>query len=189
MNSFDFTDFPALETERLQLRHIGSRDADAWLAVWNHPDVLRYLVDFENTTTDLDEVKEIIQWADEIFAKKSGIRWAMALKPEPTMIGSCGYHLMSQSNRCAEIGYELHHDYWRRGLMREALEAVLSFGFQCLHLHRIEANVTVGNEASAGLLRSLGFAQEGLWRDKVYARNRFYGLWQFAILENEYRSR
>ncbi len=189
MTPFDFVTFPELETERLLLRRITPHDADAWLAAWNHPDVMRYLVDFEHTTTDLEEVKEIIQWADDIFAQKSGLRWAVALKPASTMIGSCGFHLYSRTNRLAEIGYELHHEYWRRGIMTEALEAVLRFGFDRLDLHRIEANVTVGNEASAGLLRSLGFADEGTWRDKVYARNQFYDLWQFSILEDEVRGK
>ena len=64
LTTFTFEIFPVLETDRLRLRRITANDADAWLDVWNHPDVMRYLVDFEHTTTDLQEVNEIIQWAD-----------------------------------------------------------------------------------------------------------------------------
>ncbi len=183
---FDFERFPTLETDRLRLRRITAADAEAWLAVWNHPAVMRYLIDFDRDSTDLDEVRGIVDWADQVFADHTGIRWAISLKPDATMIGSCGFHLYSQAHRCAEIGYELHRNYWRRGLMTEALRALLRFGFHDMNLHRIEANVTVGNEASAGLLRSLGFCQEGTWRDKVYARGQFHDLWQFGLLEDEY---
>ena len=188
MTPFAFTSFPVLETGRLRLRRILPADADAWLAVWNHPDVMRHLIDFQQPTTDLDEVNSLIQWADDILKNQSGMRWAVTLKPDATLIGSCGFHLYSRANRCAEIGYELHHDYWRRGIMLEALSDLLRFGFEAMQLHRIEANVTVGNEASAGLLRRLGFKQEGTWRDKVYSRGRFHDLWQFSLLEQDWRA-
>jgi RimJ/RimL family protein N-acetyltransferase len=73
--------------------------------------------------------------------------------------------------------------------MTEALRALLRFCFDALELHRVEADVTAGNLASAGLLRSLGFTQEGTWRDRVYGHGRFYDLWQFGLLEHEYRAR
>lgn len=106
-----FHAFPELETERLRLRRILPEDAEAWLAVWDHPDVMRYLIDFDQGTTDLADVNEIIDWADGIFSRQTGMRWAITLKPDDRMIGSCGYHLYSSANRCAEIGYELHYDY------------------------------------------------------------------------------
>ncbi len=187
MSAFDFAAFPELETERLFLRHITEADSETWLAVFNHPDVIRYLIDSENLTTDQNEIESIIKWANDIFTHQTGIRWAITLKPANRMIGSCGFHLYKQHDRCAEIGYELHFDFWRQGIMSEAVAAMLEFGFRRMQLHRIEANVTEGNQASAELLRRLGFKLEGTWRDKVFARGQFHNLWQFGLLENEYR--
>lgn len=189
MPAFDFETFPELETGRLRLRRITPGDAGAWLEVWNHPDVLRYLLEFEQDALTVEDVNGIVQWADDIFTEQSGLRWAICLKPDSTLIGSCGFHLYRKAHRRAEIGYELRRDYWRRGIMAEALAAALDFGFQRLNLHRVEANVTAGNEASAGLLRYLGFRLEGTWRDRVYARRRFHALWQFALLEDEFHTR
>ncbi len=185
MPTFTFETFPTLETERLILRRIVRADADAWLAVHDHPEVMRYLIDFDTPTTDLAEINEIIDWADGIFKNKTGIRWAITLKPDNTMIGSCGFHVYSAHHRWAEIGYELHHAYWRRGIMQEAVTEVMRFCTDELHLHRIEANATEGNEASRGLLLKLGFGQEGTWRDRVYSRGRFHSLWQFGKLVGE----
>lgn len=186
MPDFDFSTFPVLETERLRLRRILPADIDTWLAIFTHPDVRRYLVDIDDNT-EFETVKEIVEWADMIFANKSGIRWAITLKPDDTMIGSCGFHVYDAHNQHLEIGYELSHAYWRKGIMTEACQAVLNFCFDELDVHRIEADVTVGNEASAGLLTSLGFVQEGTWRDRVFANGKFHSLWQFAILKNEYQ--
>jgi len=185
-NNFDFGEFPVLETDRLKLRRITSDDTQSWLAVWSDPKVVRYIIEFE-VIPDEAEVKSIIEWTDGIFNRKTGIRWAITQKSDDTMIGSCGFHLYDKHNRWAEIGYELHQDYWRQGIMSEAVTALLRFCFNELNLHRVEANVTVGNDASAGLLRQFGFTQEGTWRDKVQWHNQFYSLWQFGLLEDEYQ--
>ncbi len=184
--TFDFTEFPTLQTERLILRCITMGDLADWFAVWNNDDVLRYMIDFD-TDPDEAEVKDIIRWADDIYANKTGIRWAITHKNDDAMIGSVGFHLYSAKNHCAEIGYELHIDYWRKGIMSEAVQSVTAFCFTQLNCHRVEANVTVGNEGSAGLLKKLGFTLEGTWRDKVYWRGAFYSLWQFGLLESEYK--
>lgn len=73
--------------------------------------------------------------------------------------------------------------------MSEAVGALVQFCFDQLAVHRIEANVTCGNEASAALLRSLGFQLEGTWRERVYWKGAFHSLWQFGLLEPEYRAR
>jgi ribosomal-protein-alanine N-acetyltransferase len=54
-----------------------------------------------------------------------------------------------------------------------------------MNLYRIEADVTVGNLASAALLKKLHFKQEGLWRQRVFARDKFWDLWQFGLLKDE----
>lgn len=184
MGEFDFSVIPILETERLRLRRIATHDARDWLTILSHEDVRRYLVDIEQM--NFDEISEIIAWTEGIIANRSGIRWAITLKPDDKMIGTCGFHVYDRNNQRLEIGYELGADYWRQGIMREAVRAVLDFAFNTLGVHRVEADVTVGNEGSAGLLKNLGFTHEGTWRDRVFAHGRFYSLWQFALLRDEF---
>ena len=62
------------------------------------------------------------------------------------------------------LGYDLARPHWNRGIMTEALTAVLPFGFEKMALNRIEALVITGNEASYRLLARLGFQQEGTLR-------------------------
>lgn len=186
MSSFDFAYTPRLDTKRLLLRRIRNADHADWLAVWNSPGAIDYLIDFDSQP-DETVAHEIIAWAERVFAEQSGIRWAITLKPSERMIGSCGFHLLSQRDRRAEIGYELHSSYWRKGIMSEAVSAVLRFCFDELGLHRLEADVVEGNAASAALLKKAGFTLEGVWRERVHKRGAYQSLWQFGLLEGEYR--
>ena len=65
MSTFNFETFPILETDHLTLRRITPDDKQAWLAVWNNPDELRYMIDFE-TTQDESEIESIIVCAEGI---------------------------------------------------------------------------------------------------------------------------
>ena len=187
MTDFDFATLPALETDRLLLRRIKADDHDDWLAVWRSPGVLDYLIDFDGAPDGVI-ANAIIEWADRIIRERSGIRWAITLKPDDRMIGSCGFHLYAGRDRRVEIGYELHSDFWRQGIMSEAAEAVVQFCFDQLDVHRVEADVVEGNVASAALLSKLGFTLEGNWRDRVFKRGAFHSLWQFGLLAPEYRA-
>lgn len=184
---FGFDEVPAFETERLVLRRITADDLSDWMAVWHSPGVLNWLIDFEGLPQE-EMGREIIEWAERIFVEKSGIRWAIALKPNLQMIGSCGFHLFDRRHQRVEIGYELHSAYWRRGIMTEAVRAVLAFCFNTLGVHRVEADVVEGNVASAALLKKAGFTLEGIWRDRVYKRGAYQSLWQFGCLKPEYHA-
>ncbi|WP_322010740.1 GNAT family N-acetyltransferase [Paraburkholderia sp. J12] len=75
----------------------------------------------------------------------------------------------------AYLGYYGMQRYAGRGYMTEALRAAIDYAFNDLGLHRLEANIQPGNEASIALVRRLGFQKEGFsprylridgeWRD------------------------
>jgi [ribosomal protein S5]-alanine N-acetyltransferase len=75
----------------------------------------------------------------------------------------------------ASLGYYVGEPFAGRGYMREGLKLVLRFAFRDLGLHRLEANIQPDNGPSIALVKSCGFAYEGLsprflfidgqWRD------------------------
>lgn len=89
----------------------------------------------------------------------------------------------------ASLGYWVGLPYARLGYMTEALGAVLDFAFDRLALHRVEAACLPDNEASQGLLRKIGFQEEGSCREYL----RINGRWQdhrlFAMLRDDPRKR
>jgi ribosomal-protein-alanine N-acetyltransferase len=66
--------------------------------------------------------------------------------------------------RSAHLGYKLDRRRVGQGLMREALEKVITYVFQERGLHRIEANIMPRNSRSLALVEALGFVSEGLAR-------------------------
>ncbi len=58
------------------------------------------------------------------------------------VMGTCGYHNWKREHFRAEAGYELGKDFWGEGYMKEALSAMLKYGFEFMGLNRIEAFVT-----------------------------------------------
>lgn len=97
-------------------------------------------------------------------------------------LGQCGFHTWNRFHDRAEVFYMLSSDSDKgHGYMKEALTAVLQYGFTEMNLHRIEAFVAPGNEPSVRLLRHFRFQKEGTARehylvDGVYEDSDFYAL-------------
>ena len=76
--------------------------------------------------------------------------------------------------------------FWQQGYGSEAVQAVLDYGFDRVGLHRIEAFCDCQNQASAGLLRHLGFQQEGLHRGMCrLANGQFVDCLSFGLCADE----
>ena len=86
------------------------------------------------------------------------------------------------------MGYEIAPTQQGRGYMKEALKAILHWGFQELHLNRVEAQVHPDNTPSRALLESLGFVQEGRQREAGYWAGRHHDLFQYALLHAQWRA-
>lgn len=183
---FDFTEMPRFQTARLVLREVRpSADLDAMFALFGDPDVARFTD--TGPFTDKGEAQEVIDWISWIFQKRRGLRWALALADdEDVMIGTCGYNHWDRSNNSGEIGYDLAQEYWGQGLMTEALPPMIRFGFEHMGLNRIEADVTVGNDASARVLQKLGFAEEGLLRQRGFWKGDYHDLRVFGLLREDW---
>ena len=109
------------------------------------------------------------------------------LAQERKVIGTIGFMWIQQENRSAEVGYSLSRPYWNRGLMTEALRALLGFGFEQLHLNRIEAQHESDNPASGRVMAHVGMRYEGRLRQRVYNKGRYADVDLYAILRNDPR--
>lgn len=182
---FDYSSFPIVETERLILRRMTEDDAPAILAEFGDPRVLEHL-DPDPPVTDIESARSFLRWLMGMFEEKKALRWAITLRDDGTMIGTCGFHRWDQKHRRAEIGYDLQAAYWRQGYASEATRAMMNFCFRELNLHRLEADCNEGNLGSAAVLEKCGFTYEGLWRHRFFENGQWINLKQYSILEDEY---
>jgi len=180
--------FPQLETKRLVLRRMTLEDAEFYLRHFSDPTIVE-LTAFE-APKDLDAaIEELLEYCIRIFDEGRGIRWGLALRGRPELIGTCGYHAWSRENFRARIGYDLAADHRRKGIMTEALVAMIGYGFEEMGLHRIEALTDPKNTGSIALLRKIGFRQEGVLREDTFFRGRFVDDVCFSLLKPEWAHR
>lgn len=180
MLTLNFTKFPVLETERLILREHDLVDAEALFAMRSNENVMKYI--YRERPKDLLEIKAFITAFNKGFENGDNLAWVIALKENPNqMIGSVGYWRTDYANHRAEIGYMLHPDYWRKGIVSESLVKTIDFGFENVNLHSICANVSPKNIASRQILIKHGFEKEASFKHNYYFSGQFldseiYGL-------------
>lgn len=180
-------DFPELRTDRLRLREITPDDLGAVMAIYSDPEVTRWLP--WNTFRSVDTAMKAIDWMRGLRPRDTGIRWALSRRDDPRgeMIGSVGFDEIRRPLACAELGGELHRSAWGHGYAIEAIDAMITYGFECEALHRIETWTTDGNTRVLGTLRRAGFRHEGLFRAKGYWKGAFHDLHSYAVLRSDDR--
>ena len=142
------------------------------------------------TMENVDQARDAIREALADNAAWTVLRWGITLKPADTIIGgvSLEYSGWPKANHRAEIGYALAKAYWRRGIGTEAVAAVVRFAFEQLHVHRVEASVTLDNVGSVRLLEKLGFVREGTSRESLLMDDAAYhSVGLYSLLDREYR--
>ena len=146
-------DFPTLETKRLVLRKLEATDAEALFENYSDEEIAKNFMD--EPLGDVKQASQFIEAFNEEFAQGKAITWAIVLKNTGKMIGTCS--CMFETSACAEIGYDLAKSHWGKGLMTEALEAMIGYGFNEMGLETIKADTLSNNSRSINLLKRLEF--------------------------------
>ena len=139
-----FSNIPELETPRLLLRRMKASDSADMYDYARRPEVSRYLL--WRPHADVAYTRRYLEYLGGRYRIGAHYEWAVIHKKTDRMIGTCGFARVDTANNCAELGYVLHPDFHGQGIMTEACERVLQFGFQVLGLNRIEARYMVGND-------------------------------------------
>ncbi|KYG91888.1 acetyltransferase [[Bacillus] sp. KCTC 13219] len=163
---------PTLETERLILREISLKDAESIFAYFSNDDMTKHYG--MQSFTNIGQAERLIEAFATNFQNKRGMRWGITIKGNHRLIGTIGFNLWSPVHKRAEVGFEIHPDFWRAGYASEGLQKIVEYGFRELGFTRIGAIVFVENEASNQLLTKQGFEKEGLLRNYMYQNGQPY---------------
>jgi [ribosomal protein S5]-alanine N-acetyltransferase len=191
MLTLDFSNFPILRTERLVLRPMTQEDAPALFELRTDPVINRYIDRLP--TTELEDALRFIEKIDKGIRDNRWLYWAITetthkedldredpegqeiLKDHEVQQGQevlpdrligtiCLWNFVPTDDK-AELGYELSAARQGRGLMGEAVEVVLAYGFGTIGLSAVEAAVHPENAASVKVLKRDGFTLVGTFED------------------------
>ncbi|HVM90165.1 MAG TPA: GNAT family protein [Puia sp.] len=180
MLSVNFDPFPELYTARLVLRRVRKSDVADLFRLRSDKRVMQYIG--RPITLHLDDVIQLIDVIDDLLAKNNGITWAISLKEKDQLLGTIGLWRIVREHYRAEIGYLLDPLLQGKGIMQEAMEAVLDYGFKNIMLHSVEAHVNPGNEASIKLLERNHFIREAHFKENYFFNGKFLDSYIYSLI-------
>jgi RimJ/RimL family protein N-acetyltransferase len=142
-------------TGRLLLRGFEPADAEAMLAVYGDPEVMRHVG--EGRAVDLAGAGAMLAGYAEHQRRHGFSFWAVVERASGAMIGDAGLYRVDDE---VEVGYTLGRAWWGRGYATEAARACVAVAFGPLGLDAVTAVADAANPASAHVLEKLGFVEE-----------------------------
>ncbi len=155
-----------LHTERLVLRAPCAADAVSIFESYTQDmEVARYMVWRQHRS--VGETQAFIAWCMQAWAGGAAMPYVLACRDQPQRpIGMLEARLSAHT---VDMGYVLAREHWRKGLMSEAIAALVEAALAQSACFRVQATCHVDNAASARTLEKSGFVREG--RLERYAIN------------------
>jgi RimJ/RimL family protein N-acetyltransferase len=178
-------------SERLALRRPRESDLEPLLAGWADPDS----VGFTGERNDLPAfLRGMIA---DMRAKQPGdqdpggpwFQYVVERIEDGAVVGDFGAGFGIPGERQVELGYRIHPDHRRKGYATEALAALIEHLIETHHIHRFVGVAASINAPSIAVLRSLGFREEGRFRQSFLCNGRWLDDSYFALLAGEWAGR
>ncbi len=174
-----------INTQRLILRKLTPEVYAYLFSSMENDQIIEYLQlsDYQQLLKEKEKLAHGISTYNRSF-----VYFLIFEKVTQTFIGSCGFHTWYIDHFRAEIGYSILNDRFKNmGIMSEAIETIISYGFDKMNLNRIEALVGPTNIPSLKLMNKFNFIQEGHLRSHYFKNNTMEDSIVFSLLKNEYK--
>jgi ribosomal-protein-alanine N-acetyltransferase len=178
-----------IETPRLLLRPFQMEDAPSAWANWASDAVSQALLN-EPVYATLEETQALLQRYIEQYdcVDRIRYRWVIVEKSSGACIGQIAYFWVDVQNHYGELEYCVGRAYRRRGCCTEAVRAVMAYGFERIHFHKVQVCHMEGNEASRGVIMKCGFRYDATLRDCFYIDGAYCGRAYYSMLEGEWEN-
>ena len=176
-----------LESERLLFRKYQVEDYPVFYDMLSNLENIKYR---SSEPKNEDEVRGYIDWGIQCAEQTPCInfRYAVVLKETGETIGSC--ELAFTNKDPAELAWELHRSYWRKGYGTEIGQTLLELGFNKLRLRRIIADCNALNKGSYGIMENIGMRREAhyikSYRGNSALNHEWCDKYLYAILREEW---
>ena len=174
-----------IETERLVLRKFVFSDArQMFVNVTSDPKVNKFLTwELHESISTTEQL--LAEW-NEKYNNPARYCWAIELKEIGEVIGNISAPTIKERTETAEVTYCLGSRWWGRGIVPEALEAIMEFLFYKVGVNRIEAGFDINNPNSGKVMEKVGMRKEGVHRQAGRNNQGLFDLVFYAILREDY---
>ena len=174
-----------LETDRLILRRFKPGDAEDMFKNWAADSEVCKFSSW-NPHKDVRETEKIVGDWINAYTNDNCYNWAIELKGVGEIIGQISVMNIDERHRSCSIGYNVSRFYWGKGIMTEALKAVITYLFKEIGINRIEGRHNTANPASGMVMQKAGMKLEGVMRQaKIDKNGEFYDLAVYSILKSD----
>ncbi len=174
-----------IETERLILRKARPEDAQAMFDNWASDDRVTKHMTWQ-TYSKPEEAEWRISYLLGEYANDNFYEWFIELKEIGQPIGSIGAVRVDDNVQLAHVGYCMGNNWWGKGIMPEALAAVIRFFFEQVGVNRVEACHDINNPNSGRVMAKCGMTYEGTLRQSGWSNQGINDRAFYGILREEY---
>ncbi|MGM9925313.1 MAG: GNAT family N-acetyltransferase [Bacillus sp. (in: firmicutes)] len=175
---------PVIETERLLLRKITFKDAEDIYQYTSDPAVSQHVTwDPHHSLTD---TKGYIHSILQQYEMHRLAPWGIQSKESNKLIGTIEFVSWQPLHKTAEIGYVLSQAYWNQGIITEAAQSVIAFGFKEMNTVRIQARCLTENIGSQKVMEKTGMTFEGTIRKGLFVKGKHRDIHIYSILREEF---
>lgn len=127
------------------------------------------------------------EWfVNDCIAREGRGQIVRAVEAEGKAVGGIGVTLKDDVyEKSAELGYWLSEDYWRKGIISQAVRMICREAFARFDIIRIFAEPFADNAGSRGVLEKAGFTYEGTMRNGVYKNGEVHSYCMYSLLREE----
>lgn len=181
MQPFSFLPFKNLASHRLVLRQIIPADLNEIFTLRSDADLMKFIP--RPLCKDVNDALVHINMIQQKLETNEGINWAITLKGNNILIGIIGHYQIKWEHFRSEIGYMLAPEFKGKGIITEAVQLIVEYGFNEMNMHSLEAVIDPENIASARVLEKNNFIKEAHLKENGFFDGRFIDAVIYSLLK------
>ncbi|MFC5972755.1 GNAT family N-acetyltransferase [Halomarina salina] len=174
-----------LEGDAVALRPPEREDVEFLQRCMNDPRVWRPALDVNPMNRELGT-----EFFEDVLSSEEGVHCLACADAEPlgivSLTGSQYGPSETSRARSMELAYWFAPEHHGQGYGSDAAARLVQYAFEDRNLRRVSARVGGFNDASVGLLESLGFEHEGTQREAAWFRGEYHDMLWYGLLRREW---
>ena len=175
---------PVLVGSSVTLRELRPSDAPSLMAMLSTEEVTQFI---SPPPSSVEGFERFIAWTHRERAAGNYICFGIVPNGMDAAVGLIQVRQLEAGFATAEWGFALGSAYWGSGVFKEGADLVVTFAFDVVGVHRLEARAAMKNGRGNGALRKLGAVQEGILRRSFLRNGKYLDQVLWTILDSDWR--